>query len=375
VKKAFAFSLILAILVTALFWLCPFAVAQQQAGPTLTVASGPGGSIVVQSSAINKGQAVTVAPGEEQSWVVPYGASVTLKATDFASGLKFKGWSGPLNGKPFNPATITIEKFTTSIKGIFEAEGAPNSLGVTLQPLANATYKQKTVPVTFTIINPNWAYFRLKVTGIRFYLDGKLFYWVETSRAARSSEPKSYSYNSTLSALPEGEHSLYLVAVAQFEQARELPLTMPGTPSPASGVSEITYFAVDTTAPHISILSPEAKEYGASDVLLNFVVNEATSRIAYSLDGGVKATVGENVTLSELSVGAHNVTVYAWDSVGNLGTSETITFAIAKPELFPTSQLIAAAIVTSVAFVSFGLVAYATKRKKKQTPKPGTTQI
>jgi hypothetical protein len=372
-KRAFVFSLILALLISTSFWLCPFVVGQQQTGPTLTIASGPGGSIVVQSYAINKGQAVTEASGEDQSWVVPYGASVTLKATDFASGLKFRGWTGPLNGKPFNPATIVIEKFTTSIKGIFEAEGAPNSLGVTLQPLANATYKQKAVPVTFTIVNPNWAYFRLKVTGVRFYLDGKLFYWVETSRVARSSEPKSYSYNSTLTALSEGEHSLYLVAVAQFEQARELPRTMPGTPVPASGISEMTYFTVDTTAPHILILSPEANVYGGSDVPLNFVVNEATSRIAYSLDGGVKATVGENVTLSELSVGAHNVTVCAWDSVGNLGASETITFAIAKPELFPTSQLIAAAIVASVVFVCFGLVAY-TAKLKKQTSKSGTVQ-
>ena len=340
-----------------------FSVAQQQAEPTLTVASGPGGSVIVQSSAINNEHTVTVASGQEQSWSVPYGASVTLRATDFASGLTFRGWTGPLNGKPFNPATITIEQFTTSITGIFEAVGASNAIGVTLQTPENTIYKQKNVSVAFTITNPNWAYFRLRVTYIRFYLDGKPFYGVETSSVKSSSGPVYYSYNSILSALPEGEHSLYLVAVAQFEQRRELPLTMPGTPSPASGISEMVYFVIDTTSPHISVLSPATKTYATSDVPLNFGVNEAASKVAYSLDGRGKVTVGGNVTLSGLSGGSHNVTVYAWDEVGNLGASETVTFTVAKPEPFPTTFVVVTVIV-SVAVISAGLLFYFKKRKR-----------
>jgi len=229
--------------------------------------------VIVQSSAINNGEAFTVLPGQEHSWAVPYNASVTLMATDFASGLTFRGWTGPLNGKPFNPATIIIENYSTNITAVFEAAGYSNALGVTLQPLENKIYKQKIVPVNFTLINPNWAYFRLRVNDIRFYLDGKPFYYVETSSVASSSEPKSYSYYLILSTLPEGEHSLYVVAGAHFEQIRALPPTMPGTPLPPQVFRKWLILRLILLPPIISILSPEAKAYNTSDVALKFRVN------------------------------------------------------------------------------------------------------
>jgi hypothetical protein len=33
-----------------------------------------------------------------------------------------------------------------------------------------------------------------------------------------------------------------------------------------------------------------------------------------------------------LSVGTHNVTIYAWDSAGNAGTSQTINFKVAPSQ-------------------------------------------
>jgi hypothetical protein len=51
--------------------------------------------------------------------------------------------------------------------------------------------------------------------------------------------------------------------------------------------------------------------------------------MGYSLDGQDNVTVTGNATLSGLSSGLHNVTVYANDTAGNMGVSETIKFTTA----------------------------------------------
>jgi len=66
-----------------------------------------------------------------------------------------------------------------------------------------------------------------------------------------------------------------------------------------------------------------------------------------------------NTTLTELSSGSHTLTIYANDTVGNMGTSSTIDFNIAEP--FPTT-LAAAASGVAVAVVGAGLLVYFKKR-------------
>jgi len=86
----------------------------------------------------------------------------------------------------------------------------------------------------------------------------------------------------------------------------------------------------DLNPPSISIISPENKTYPSGDVQLTFTVNETTSWIGYSLDGSLtnQTTVIGNATISGLTVGSHNITVYANDTAGNLGSSETAFFSI-----------------------------------------------
>jgi hypothetical protein len=72
-------------------------------------------------------------------------------------------------------------------------------------------------------------------------------------------------------------------------------------------------------------------------------------------------TVAGNTTLAGLSAGAHNVTVYAWDTAGNVGASETITFTVTP---FPTAP-VATASAAAVAVVIAGLLFYFKKRKKE----------
>jgi multisubunit Na+/H+ antiporter MnhC subunit len=100
---------------------------------------------------------------------------------------------------------------------------------------------------------------------------------------------------------------------------------------------------------------------------LNFTVNESFSRISYVLDYQDNITIAENTTLTDLSNGYHNVTVYAIDSAGNTGTSETIYFNVEVPEPFPTT-LVATASGVSVAVVGLALLVYLKKRSKGRSP-------
>jgi len=56
--------------------------------------------------------------------------------------------------------------------------------------------------------------------------------------------------------------------------------------------------------------------------------------MAYSLDNQANQTINGNCTLTGLTVGTHSIVVYANDTFGNMGKSETVTFTVAKPEFF-----------------------------------------
>jgi hypothetical protein len=118
-------------------------------------------------------------------------------------------------------------------------------------------------------------------------------------------------------------------------------------------------------APEISLLEmPNATDF--ESCALNFTVNKPAVWMGYSLDGQETVSITGNVTLGKLSNGLHNVTVYAEDTFGNMGTSNTIRFNIVeKPEQahFSTPLVIATASGFSVVFVGVGLLLYFKKRK------------
>jgi len=88
---------------------------------------------------------------------------------------------------------------------------------------------------------------------------------------------------------------------------------------------------VDTLPPSIEILSPENKTYTTSFISLNFTVDEATSWIGYSLDSQMNVTMRGNTTIGSLSDETHAITVYANDTAGNMGSSNTVYFTIQTP--------------------------------------------
>jgi hypothetical protein len=125
-----------------------------------------------------------------------------------------------------------------------------------------------------------------------------------------------------------------------------------GTPDPS----------YDGTPPEITIVSPENKTYYTTSFSLNFSVNEPISWAPYKLDNETEVKTSCNTTISGLSNGLHNITVYAIDEFGNSGASETVYFNVEVPEPFPTAPVAAASVVT-VAVVGVGLLVYFKKRK------------
>lgn len=231
----------------------------------------------------------------------------------------------------------------------------PNPPTISILSPTNKTYNVDTLPFTFMTMIPQGY---TEIAKVYYYIDGVEHFsfltpnwttnlvrlsggthFVQVSASCRSYEV----YNSSVTIDVYGTH--YETNVAYSEEA--------------SSYSEI-YFTVDTP-PTITIASPQNKTYESSDVPLDFTVNELVSQITYSLDGQENVTIAGNTTLTGLTYGFHNLTVYAWDKGGNIGASKLIVFD--KPEPFPTTLVIAAS-GASAAVIGIGLLFYFRRRKK-----------
>lgn len=171
-----------------------------------------------------------------------------------------------------------------------------------------------------------------------------------------------------LPALPDGSHSVTVV------------LTWTGGVRGYPSNNDTAHFRIDSDEPNpppiriidsnppkISLLMPMGF-YNSSDIQLSFTVDEAFSKAYYSLDEMDNVTIIGNITLSGLSNGLHNVTVYASDLTGNVGASETILFNVSvqqSPQPFPTKLVITAS-GASIVVVTAALLVYFKKRKRQR---------
>ena len=104
--------------------------------------------------------------------------------------------------------------------------------------------------------------------------------------------------------------------------------------------------------PAIFIDSPKNKTYTVNSVSLKFTVSETTSWIKYSLDEQANVTITGDVTLSDLAYGEHSITVYAQDTDGKTGKSETIYFTIAEGAETPQSDFSPITLIVAVIAVA-----------------------
>lgn len=226
---------------------------------------------------------------------------------------------------------------------------------VILHSPINQTYTSS-VFLNFTI-KPPGTWQGQELISAYYYVDGK-YYWVPGSDYNDLSPP--FNYCVSLSNISEGIHSIEVFAQASGLVINRISgsFDRPRLESVSSGV---IYFIVAAEPLKISLFHP-AKVYDKSEVPLNYTVNKPFSKISYILDGQANVSIAGNTTLTGLSNGLHNVTVYAWDLAGNVGASETVFFSIQLPEPFPIVTVATASII-SVIIPCIGVIVYLKKRK------------
>jgi hypothetical protein len=131
-----------------------------------------------------------------------------------------------------------------------------------------------------------------------------------------------------------------------------------GTPDPS--------YILANTPPKINVLSPLSQTYNVSSVSLVSNADKAVNWSSYSLDGQQNITFSGNTNLTEISNGLHNITVYAQDTFGNIGSSNTISFTIAKPEPKSFPVVPVAAVAVAVALVAVVIVALLLLRRHRK---------
>jgi len=229
-------------------------------------------------------------------------------------------------------------------------------------PINQTVYTENDLPLTITIYAPWMSEYRARVTSILYRLDymGPFPFNVELG-------PET-SYSILLQDLREGNRNITVTVVIRGDY-RPVPWAVDFFLLEGSST---VYFTVDTVPPTISIVSPENRIYNTTDIPLNFTVSEPFSWAGYSLNGQKNATIAGNTTLTGLSDGSHNLRVYANDTAGNMGYSETVYFSIsqeAEPtpqpdslELFSTILFVASIVLVVV--IGIGLLVYFKKRKR-----------
>jgi hypothetical protein len=221
--------------------------------------------------------------------------------------------------------------------------------------------------------NPDYS-FSSTITCI---LDGQYVSWQETVL----NSPRIHHLSIPLKGLSNGFHDLRIKVVTDgtyFHGTYSSDPVWGGWSWKQSNVPIIDYaylrFEVAADSPELVILSLKQHEsYAKGDLPLDFAVSTPVSWVGYSLDGQDNVTVAGNLTLAGLSDGIHNVTVYARDDARNFGASETVIFTVAQ--VSSTKQLIVAnnvapstaILITSATVVSFGLVVYFLRRKKRRS--------
>ena len=123
--------------------------------------------------------------------------------------------------------------------------------------------------------------------------------------------------------------------------------------------------------PTIVFPSIQKGNFTESSLPLNFTVDYDISKITYCLDGQENVSVSGNTTLTGLSNGQHNVTVYATDTLGNVDASNSLSFNIDATDIQKTKELpiliTAVSVIATISAAScVGSLVFQGKRKQKQ---------
>jgi hypothetical protein len=101
----------------------------------------------------------------------------------------------------------------------------------------------------------------------------------------------------------------------------------PETEDYASSLETHFITVQDITPPTITVLSPvNNTSYSKVNISFNFTNSTPTSWIGYSLNNTPNVTIAGPINLTGLADGWNNITVFANDTSGNMGASDTVYF-------------------------------------------------
>jgi hypothetical protein len=226
-------------------------------------------------------------------------------------------------------------------------------------PIANATYTNSAT-LNFTVAKPASWYSNKEDTGVKPYgsittidytLDGqRRNIYTDQDIIPYDDLPLVSNFSIVLNDLYGGTHKLVLTVISNSIYW-VYPTPPPGYHGTWSSGPETKYYTTTVSntvtfssvaTPKITILLKDNKTTNTANFPLNFSVNGPASWMGYSLDGQGNVTIMGNTTLPELAYGIHTLTVYANDTAGNMGASETTAFEIALPPTptpMPTSTV------------------------------------
>ena len=242
----------------------------------------------------------------------------------------------------------------------------PPAPTLSVQSPKNGTTYPELVPIEFTIITypaPIGGKSKITDRSLQYTIDGlnvvPLNFNLTVTANNEDSERDwlvdlTYHYSFTVynivplktaqEPMGAGNHTFSINAYSELEGSAASP-----------SVSASVQFTVDA-APTITVLSPEEKTYNTTDVQLTFTSSEPVTWTTYTLDSRENVTTTENLTLSELSQGAHNLKVYAKDAIGNIGVSKTILFNVTIPQS-PQTGFLGSTLPMEYGFAVIGAVA------------------
>jgi hypothetical protein len=260
------------------------------------------------------------------------------------------------------------------------------------KPINNKTQTTNDVDLDFTIYVEGWnEYIYADLSWVGYSLDEKpnvtfvgsygtprLLTDLRVSMFGSDALATEFHFSGKLTGLTDGIHSIKVSALYV------------GNYSPAPyrienfsviGCSPKIFFSIDTHPPEFSILSPKPRTYNVTSISLNVTFSEPVSWVRYSLDGKANVTLNMNNTMSfdhsltELSDGKHNLTLYAADQFGHIGASDNIEFIVVQetettPDStgFPAIILLATSPVFVAVVVAAGLLLYFRRQNRGPTP-------
>ena len=226
------------------------------------------------------------------------------------------------------PQSLTLN---LTVKSFLDSSKANMTIVYSIDGKTNTTLITQSIPVPIEVERTDANGAKTKGVSIQSY-------YLITGRAA-------------LPEISEGSHNITVYGRYEF----------PGSYHNVGLDNRTVYFTVnDGYPPIVSNLSLENKTYSQKDLPLNFTTDESTSWMGYSLDGKENVTIAGNTTLASLANGPHTITLYANDTAGNMGASQTINFNVST---FTSPSPIYAIAGIAIIMVAIAVMAILRKRK------------